>query len=469
MQPHTQLGGIITDLFAKIKGFGKNIKLSVFSVNSQSKIQSGRGGGIYFKTQRMVELSPGNFLREERAMSELTKKNKHLTLEDRMEIQECLNHGATFKATAARIGKDQTTVSKEVKRHLVVRVPTFKRMKEDGTALENPLCPKLLKAPFVCNPCEKRNRNCAFSKQLYHAKHAQRAYEELLVEAREGIPLNKESFYEMDAVVSAGVKQGQHLYHIMQSNDLGVSKSTVYRHLKRGYLSVSAIDFPRVVKFKPRRTRQTDYIPKAAKTGRTYNDFLAFIEENGISSWVEMDTVIGRLGGKVILTLDFTFCNFMAGLLLDDKTAAQAADKVRSLKERMAAHGIRFGDILPLVLTDNGGEFANISAFMADLNGEIETELFFCDPMQSCQKPRVEKNHTLFRDIYPSGQSFDTFTQNTVNLIFSHVNSIKRKSLNGKTPYEVFVFAFGEKTADIFGIQPIPAHEVIQSPKLLKK
>ena len=46
-------------------------------------------------------------------MPDLTKKNKHLTLEERVEIQECLNHAMTFKAIAARIGKDQTTVSKE--------------------------------------------------------------------------------------------------------------------------------------------------------------------------------------------------------------------------------------------------------------------------------------------------------------------------------------------------------------------
>ena len=402
-------------------------------------------------------------------MSDLKTKNKHLTLEDRIEIQECLNHGMTFKATAARVSKDQTTVSKEVKRHLVVKPSSIKRMKEDGTPLETPPCPKLLKAPFVCNPCDKCNKSCVFSKQFYYAKHAQKAYETLLVEAREGIPLNKESFYEMDATVTTGVKNGQHLYHIMQTHDLGVSKSTVYRHLNRGYLSVSPIDFPRVVKFKPRRSHKGDFIPKAAKIGRTYTDFQAFIEENNISSWVEMDTVIGQIGGKVILTLNFTFCNFMVGLLLEDKTAAEAALKIRVLKEIMATNGIRFGDILPLILTDNGGEFANISAFVADLNGEVETNLFFCDPMQSSQKPRVEKNHTLFRDIVPKGQSFDHFTQKTVNLIFSHVNSIKRKVLNGKTPYEMFAFTFGKEIADIFGIKPIPAQQVVQSPKLLKK
>ena len=53
-----------------------------------------------------------------------------------------------------------------------------------------------------------------------------------------------------------------------------------------------------------------------------------YIEENGLSSWVEMDTVIGRVGGKAILTLDFTLCNFMVGLLLDNKTSACAANKI---------------------------------------------------------------------------------------------------------------------------------------------
>ena len=402
-------------------------------------------------------------------MPNLTKKNKHLSLEDRMEIQECLNHGITFKATAARIGKDQTTVSKEVKRHLVINAPSFKKMTEDGTPIQTPLCPKLLKAPFVCNPCDKRHRNCTFSKQFYHAKHAQKAYEALLVESREGIPLNKESFYEMDAIVSDGIKRGQHLYHIMQTNDLCVSKSTVYRHLKRGYLSVATIDFPRVVKFKPRSIRKANYIPKAAKSGRLYIDFLAFVEENSISSWVEMDTVIGRIGGKVILTLDFTFCNFMVGLLLDDKTAVEATEKLLALKKRFYERGLRFGDILPVILTDNGGEFANIAAIENSIDGLKETNLFFCDPMQSCQKPKVEKNHTLLRDIVPKGLSFDSFSHDTVSLLFSHLNSVKRKSLNGKTPYELFVFAFGKDIADIFGIQPIPSQLVIQSPKLLQK
>jgi len=395
------------------------------------------------------------------------KKNKHLTIEDRNEIQECLDHGMRFKAIGARIRKDQTTVSKEVKKHLTYTASKMFHRDGSGRPVPPPTCPRLLKPPFVCNPCEKKRLSCSYQKQTYVAKSAQQEYEALLVEAREGVPLRKETFYEADRIISAGIRKGQHLYHILQSNDVQVSKSAVYRYLHKGYLSVSAIDLPRAVKFKPHRQRPAEHVPKAARIGRTYTDFLAFTQENDISSWAEMDTVIGRIGGKVILTLAFTFCNFMPALLLDNKTAAETAAKLLSLKKRFAAEGLRFGDILPLILTDNGGEFSDTLTIENGLDGQKETGLFFCDPMQSCQKPKVEKNHTMFRDIVAKGQSFDDFTQDTVNLIFSHVNSVKRKSLNGKSPFEVFCFTYSEKIAEIFGICHIPADQVIQSPKLL--
>jgi IS30 family transposase len=397
------------------------------------------------------------------------KKHKHLTLDEREEIQGCLDHGMTFKAIGQRIGKDQTTVSKEVKRHLVTQPLEHRTFDSQGNPLPPEPCPRHLKAPFCCNPCEKKHRLCVFQKRFYHAKPAQKAYESLLVECREGTPLNRESFYEMDAVIAKQMKKGQHLYHISQTQNLGASTASVYRYLHKGYLSAGKMDFPRVVKFKPRQPRQREYIPKSAKLGRTYEDFLAHVAENSLNAWVEMDTVIGRVGGKVILTLDFTFCNFQAGLLMDNKSSLEAAHKIRLLKNSLALAGLRFGDLFPVILTDNGGEFANVDAFERDAAWQKETLLFFCDPYRSSQKPYCEKNHTMFRDIVPSGSSFDDFSQDTVNLIFSHVNSVKRKSLGGKSPFEVFAFLFGRDAAATLGIRPILPADVIQSPKLLRK
>jgi IS30 family transposase len=396
-------------------------------------------------------------------------KNKHLSQEERQEIQDCLDHGMRFKAIGKRIGKDQTTISKEIKRHVITKESSIRRRREDGTPADSAVCPQLNRAPFVCNACSKRRYECQYNKQLYLAKHAQSVYETTRSESRQGTALNRESFYRIDDIITQGVNRGQHLYHIMRSNNLGVSKSTVYRHLHQGYLSISKFDMPRVVKFKPRKKFRGDIIPRAFKAGRMYDDFLVYTQDNDIKDWVEMDTVIGRPGGKVILTLHFTVCNFMIGLLLENKTSAEITSAITQLKQRLEYNGFCFGDVFPVILTDNGGEFANVPAIEKGGNGMVETRLFFCDPYQSSQKPHVEKNHTLFRDIVPKGESFDGFQQETVNLIFSHMNSVKRMGLNGKTAYEVFAFLFGERLACVLGIHPIPAGQVVQSPKLFKE
>ena len=397
----------------------------------------------------------------------IDRKHTHLTLDNRIDIQQMLRDGFNFKMIANSLKKDPSTISKEVRKHIFVKESTCTVKDKHGKEIKE-ICIKLTKPPYVCNACKKRTY-CHMEKHLYDGKYAQNEYEKLLKESREGIPLTKESFYEVDKIISEGVRKGQHIYHIVQTNDINVSLSTVYRHLDKGYLSISPLDLPRKVKFKPRNKNNVTYVPNRVRVGRTYDDFLKFIKIHDISNWVEMDTVIGSQGGKVIMTWDFTFCNFMVGFLLDSKTASNVASAFFDIKSSFNENDIAFADIVPLVLTDNGGEFSNADAIEQNLKGDKETSLFFCRPMKSCDKPYVEKNHTLFRDICPKGTSFDNFTQDTVDLIFSHVNSVARKKLNGKTPYELFDFTFGEKITSLFGIKKIPPREVIQSPLLLKK
>jgi IS30 family transposase len=397
----------------------------------------------------------------------LIKTQKHLTLDERIEIQECLNHGMTFFAIGKRIGKHETTVSREVKRHMVVKKTTVVKRDKDGNRV-NTICKQLLKAPFVCNPCKRFRCVCSFDKHIYCAKTANKAYGTLLVSAREGIPLNTEKFYQNDSIIKNGLDNGQHLYQIMQTNNLGVSKSTVYDHAKKGYLSALKVDFPRIVKFKKRKGKPQMAIPSALKSGRTYEDFLQFKDTSEPFNLVEMDTVWGRHGGKAVLRLDFVFCNFMLGFLLNDLTSACVAAKIREIKLTLQNAGLSFVLFFPVILTDYGSEFADIFSIENDLNGKHETKLFFCDPHKPSQKPHVEKNNSSFRDIAPKGTSFDDWTQETVNTVFSHVNSTARKALGGKTSYEVFAFTFSKALPILFDLDFIQPDKVIQSPLLLK-
>ena len=383
-------------------------------------------------------------------------KHKHLTLSDRNDIQLGLERGETFKAIGQSILKDPTTVSKEVKRNRQVRESTC----------DNLPCPLLDKAPFVCNGCPKRRQNCGYKKIFYLAKQAQKQYEQTLVESREGTPLNSKTFWDMDKVISDGVKKGQHIYHILKTHNLDVSSSTVYRHIRKGYLSIAPIDLARAVKFKERRKSKLPSIPKEAKKGRSYEDFQNYLVLNQLDSWLEMDTVLGRMGGKVLLTFNLSFCNFIFARLLDNKTALEVTKHLYDIKNTLHEADKDFFQLFPVILTDNGGEFARVDDIEMDVRGE--SKLFFCDPNRSDQKGRIEKNHTLIRDILPKGTSFDNLTQEDINLVCSHVNSVKRAALNGKSAYELFAFTYGEEIPKLLGIAKIPAEDVCQSSKLLQ-
>ena len=383
-------------------------------------------------------------------------KHKHLTLSDRNDIQLGLERGETFKAIGQSILKDPTTVSKEVKRNRQVRESTC----------DNLPCPLLDKAPFVCNGCPKKRQNCGYKKIFYLAKQAQKQYEQTLVEAREGTPLNSKTFWEMDKVISDGVKKVQHIYHILKTHNLDVSSSTVYRHIRKGYLSIAPIDLARAVKFKERRKSKLPSIPKEAKKGRSYEDFLNYLSLNQLDSWLEMDTVMGRMGGKVLLTFNLSFCNFIFARLLDNKTALEVTKHLYDIKNTLHQADKDFFQLFPVILTDNGGEFARVDDIEMDVRGECK--LFFCDPNRSDQKGRIEKNHTLIRDILPKGTSFDNLTQEDINLVCSHVNSVKRAALNGKSAYELFAFTYGEEIPKLLGISKIPAEDVCQSSTLLQ-
>ena len=383
-------------------------------------------------------------------------KHKHLTLSDRNDIQLGLECGETFKAIGQLILKDPTTVSKEVKRNKQVRESTSNNLP----------CPLLAKAPFVCNGCPKRRQNCGYQKVFYLAKQAQKQYEQTLVEAREGTPLNSQTFWDIDKVISDGVKKGQHIYHILKTHNLDVSSSTVYRHIRKGYLSIAPIDLARAVKFKNRRKNNLPSIPKEAKKGRSYEDFQNYLSLNQLNYWLEMDTVMGRIGGKVLLTFNLSFCNFIFARLLDNKTALEVTKHLYDIKNTLHQADKDFCQLFPVILTDNGGEFARVDDIEMDVRGE--SKLFFCDPNRSDQKGRIEKNHTLIRDILPKGTSFDNLTQEDINLVCSHVNSVKRAALNGKSAYELFAFTYGEEIPKLLGISKIPAEDVCQSSTLLQ-
>ena len=85
------------------------------------------------------------------------------------------------------------------------------------------------------------------------------------------------------------------------------------------------------------------------------------------------------------------------------------------------------------------------------------------------KKGACENDHSNFRRIVPKGTNMDSYTQELIDLIFSHINSFSRTSLNGHTPYESFRFLYGQDILDLWHIRYIKPNDVILKPFLVNQ
>ena len=98
----------------------------------------------------------------------------------------------------------------------------------------------------------------------------------------------------------------------------------------------------------------------------------------------------------------------------------------------------------------------------------LHTRIYYCDPNRSDQKGALEKNHEYIRYVLPKGTSFEKITDKTTLLLLNHINSEKRDSLNGHSPYEVSRLLLDNRLHKALGLAEIPADEVTLIPALIK-
>jgi IS30 family transposase len=180
-----------------------------------------------------------------------------------------------------------------------------------------------------------------------------------------------------------------------------------------------------------------------------------------------MDTVYNNQSGPYIQTFIFENTGFMIGILHKEKTANSMSKALNELQSKLSTE--QYEKLFSLLLTDRGTEFAKPIQFEVNQDtGELKGKIFYCDPQHSSQKPHVENNHILIREILPKNIDLTFLTQEKLNLMFSHLNSTPRSSLGGKTPYEVFTFLYGNETAKKLDIRKIKKDDVHLTPSLLK-
>ena len=268
-------------------------------------------------------------------------------------------------------------------------------------------CERLDVPSRVCNGC-RDFKSCPLMKRLYVADGAQANRESLLHDSRSGVHPDAEALERMNAVLSPCIMRGQSVRNVVANN------KDVFGTVKE----------------------------------RTVYDYIA----GGL-----FDAKRGDLGGLMLM-------------FLRDRKSSQTCTRVFNMLWKLAGPEL-FRRLFSVILTDNGTEFSDpdmIENWRPDPeHNPTKTawrgiKLFYCAPYCSSQKPHVEREHREERRILLHGVSFDTLTQDDVNLVASHVASYTRGVLDDKTPYDVFTEKFGEpgrKLLDALGIVKVPARQ----------
>lgn len=392
---------------------------------------------------------------------------KHLNLSKRIIIESSLNDGKNFTQIANLISKSRKTISDEIKRNRILE----KCNRYGISKGYNTSCSKTLKAPFVCNSCSSI-KGCRKDRYYYYANDAQNKYKLLLSSSRSGIDMTSQEFHRLNDIVSSDIKKGHSFSMIVTNhkNDISVSKRTLYNYVENGYLDIDNFDLPKKVSYKKRK-KNTVKKSKDTKIriGRTYNDFLKELSLNHYFNIVQMDTVEGVKGESVLLTLLFVYDNFMLAFKIDDKSSNSVSMVFDYLKDTLGYDG--FYNLFPIILTDNGSEFSNPLHIEDNGLNVPKTKLYYCDPMMSGQKGAIENNHRYIRRYIPKnmGFSFDHYSQDDINLMINHINSIPRESLYNKTPFEIRSNYIDINILSKLGLKEINKTEVIINHHLFKQ
>ena len=425
---------------------------------------------------------------------------KHMTLENRYTIYHMLNEGSPFKKIADAIDKNCTSISREIRGHLIYKksgayshafnacvhrkgcpqtslcsrcTSTIKKRCAFCTKC-NSVCPdfkeekcaKLEKPPYVCNACPDL-RNCTLEKRYYKPLDADKEYRAVLSESRSGISYSESEIKHLDSVVSPLIRRGQSINHICANNkdSLMVSESTLYRLIDYNLFSARNIDLPRKVKYSKRKKTKDFKVDKSCRIGRTYEDYQKYLTEHPTLPITQMDTVEGTKGGKVLLTIHFVKPELMIAFLRDSNDSQSVIDIFEKLYIELRSD--IFMDLMPIIVTDNGSEFSNPKAIEFDKQENRRTRIFYCDASSPGQKGSIEKNHEFIRYVLPKGTSFDKLTQKDISLLMDHINSYSRESLGNKCPYDAFEYLYNADILEALNCHKIPANEVNLTPALL--
>jgi IS30 family transposase len=360
----------------------------------------------------------------------MTARYRHLTLDDRIEIERLWNKGASRAEIARMIGVHRSTITRELRRGSW-------QPEQDHANLR----------PYLRNKLDTRGPR----ERLYLGGQAQLKADRRSECSHQPYRMSHDPL--VDWVISS-LRQGWTPQEIAGrlpaefagNRSMRVSAETLYawiyapgqahrqlwQYLTRGQ--------------KKRRRRQGRKVHREHIRWRTsIQERPAEINERIEFGHWEADSVVGARGTGGIHTSVERVSRYMVGVKIPGVCAQATVDAQLGMFAAMPAHAARS------VTTDNGKEFS----FHHQLADTLAIPTYFADPYSAYQRGTNEHFNGRLRRYLPKGTSFNEVTQADIDAFITEINNRPRKILGWATPAEVF--------QELCSKQPQPSSVALQT------
>lgn len=201
----------------------------------------------------------------------------HLTLDERRIILVGITNGSTKTAIAQTIGKDKSTIGKEIKLHRILthkcnlplecnayrKCPFGRNCTIDCPEYQPFHCSRRDRSPGACNGCSLWAK-CRFNKYTYSPEEAQMDYQTTLIDSRQGVNLTSAEAREIADVITPLLKQGLSPYQILKIHpELKFSEKTLYNYIENDVFheisGITVMDLRRQVSRKISKKKSKGY------------------------------------------------------------------------------------------------------------------------------------------------------------------------------------------------------------------
>lgn len=314
----------------------------------------------------------------------------HFTLKERICLQELLTKNKSFREIANILGKNVSSISREIKRNASKYPKKQSNNKFKYHAWRANIC-------SVVRRRRGQRRAIPEGSELY-----------------DYVLTNLNRFWSPEQIAERWK---------LEHPGATLSTVTIYRYVKNGIFD----------KISPKthfRRRGKNYNFVHHNSNVVHPEHIipqwsdAIVNRTRIGDW-EGDTVYGGIGKGLIVTLVDRKSRFLCSGLVSSRDSEETRQTIRRLLSGLPVKSISL---------DNGSEFAKFKSIESDLH----TTVYFAEPHKPWQRGTNENTNDILRFFFPKGFDFRSINDQTLQAIVNSINNRPRKCLGWKSPAEIF-------------------------------